>query len=494
MSPPKKHRTVLLHLYRSLLRLGSKFDGSPVAKAMIYIKIPVAPTVMNNVSAQYYVEVLEEFLRKKQFYHPLISSSPSDSHEDDKSSIQSLIKKHFRIQEHIASTTFRIDTGFSILRKLANIWHTHQIVEEQEQQQLEQGGANRDLSSSSSSSSVAACVGTEPSGSSSRRRSSDDDDETAAPSFLDLSGALKRKVAVEMTNELGKGVILVSHPLLNGPLYRSVILMLEHGENGSYGVVINKPTSHTVKGAVVNLPTELLKRFGDAPVLFGGPVRRMQYLHSMPSCGGSTVPYCSRPMFAGGSITKALSLVRRNKQLGSNFKFFVGCCTWEANQLQDEIDRGVWLTLKAPSDELVSLVMSHQQNKQQSQETHVDASSSSSSKVTDQQKQGDIDVPESPLKKMVAKFIETERSGTGTGSSEQQKDPTAAALKEAASSFQKQLQYSQRFKTEPELLNKTLRGEDLWQVLMNSLGPSYDCFAKMKKTTSFLSVESADWR
>ncbi len=65
----------------------------------------------------------------------------------------------------------------------------------------------------------------------------------------------------------GKGVYLVAHPLIPGPLHRTVVLLLDYnttsskgvGDNGVYGLLFNRPGMHSLRSAVKNLPESLIK-------------------------------------------------------------------------------------------------------------------------------------------------------------------------------------------------------------------------------------------
>jgi len=68
-----------------------------------------------------------------------------------------------------------------------------------------------------------------------------------------------------------QGHLLIASPHLADPNFaRTVVLMVQHSDQGALGVVLNRPTSKTVK--------ELWKEVGDAPchteapVCLGGPV------------------------------------------------------------------------------------------------------------------------------------------------------------------------------------------------------------------------------
>ena len=68
-----------------------------------------------------------------------------------------------------------------------------------------------------------------------------------------------------------KGHFLVASPHLADPnFFRSVVLMLQHDEEGAFGVVLNRPTNNTVADVwslVSQLPCDSRE-----PVHVGGPV------------------------------------------------------------------------------------------------------------------------------------------------------------------------------------------------------------------------------
>ena len=47
-----------------------------------------------------------------------------------------------------------------------------------------------------------------------------------------------------------RGQLLIASPALSDVFRRSVVLVLEHGEEGALGVVLNRPSEHIVADAV----------------------------------------------------------------------------------------------------------------------------------------------------------------------------------------------------------------------------------------------------
>jgi len=55
------------------------------------------------------------------------------------------------------------------------------------------------------------------------------------------------------------------------------------------------------------------------------------------------------PVFAGGSVDKAIELVRSDPDARPQFSFFAGCCFWSTKAIQSEIQQGFWIPALAPS-------------------------------------------------------------------------------------------------------------------------------------------------
>lgn len=291
-------------VYRSLFRVAKKFDRNPRAKTLVHRSLPDDTTTPSSL---YYTNVLNSLLGKRILYLPPHSISFAD-----------ILRKEAR-NEVPEDTKVKVETGLAFMRKLSSVWKQY-----------------KESVDSINSNSF-----------------------TEIKKADDISGQMKGFISFSETNDIQPGHVLIAHPLLAGPLHRSVILVLENTEKGTYGLVINRPTSHTLHPAVTNLPAEMSVHFGSANVAFGGMVRRLQYLHTLPTCGGYEIPFCASPLFAGGMIKKVLNVVRNNPHMLSEFQFFVGCCCWRPGQLNDEIESGYWISVQTEPDKLVALLKSH---------------------------------------------------------------------------------------------------------------------------------------
>ena len=51
-------------------------------------------------------------------------------------------------------------------------------------------------------------------------------------------------------------------------------------------------------------------------------------------------------------------MARKNPKKIQNFKFFVGCCCWDAGQLEEEMAAGYWISAHSQPDNLIALAHS----------------------------------------------------------------------------------------------------------------------------------------
>ncbi len=142
----------------------------------------------------------------------------------------------------------------------------------------------------------------------------------------------------------GRGTFLVASPRLLDPNFmHSVVLLVDHSDEGSYGVIVNRPGDLTVADLGGEVP--LLQGRSD-PVWFGGPVGvdRLQVLHGL----GDTVPG-SLPVLPGVQLGGDPDVLRRAMAADaqSRAKFIVGYSGWGARQLDGELREGSWVVCPA---------------------------------------------------------------------------------------------------------------------------------------------------
>lgn len=138
------------------------------------------------------------------------------------------------------------------------------------------------------------------------------------------------------------GRLLVASPALGDPNFeRAVVLLLEHGDDGSLGLVLNRPSDLDVAE-----PLPRWSRFTPDPavVFVGGPVSRNSVIAlATAAVDGPALP---RPAFEPllGALG-VLDLSADPDLLGGGIdevRVFAGYAGWGGGQLVDELDDGAW--------------------------------------------------------------------------------------------------------------------------------------------------------
>lgn len=144
-----------------------------------------------------------------------------------------------------------------------------------------------------------------------------------------------------------QGRLLISEPFLFDPYFkRTVILLVEHNENGSVGFILNRPVNINVSEIVENFPDF------EAEVYFGGPVNQnnLFFVHTL----GDALEDCSEVMpglFWGGNFDRLKDLIIAGKVKQNEIRFFAGYSGWEKNQLNKELKEKSWIVTKATIDQ-----------------------------------------------------------------------------------------------------------------------------------------------
>lgn len=149
----------------------------------------------------------------------------------------------------------------------------------------------------------------------------------------------------------GKGSFLIANPVLPDPNFsRTVILLCNHNEEGSFGLVVNRKSD--LRAADIFVDADLLKNAGyDHEVYIGGPVSPQQvfYLCRYPEPLADLETVC--PEVQMGMSWESLDEVLRHLENPSqDLRFYMGYSGWGANQLAGEMEQRSWLTRSAEKD------------------------------------------------------------------------------------------------------------------------------------------------
>ena len=130
------------------------------------------------------------------------------------------------------------------------------------------------------------------------------------------------------------GHILVSQPKSEDPYFsKSVILVAKHSSEGSWGLVVNKPTTSLSIGTIMQaVGIDSSKR---DKVFVGGPVdtHRVFIIHSLDWRSSNTIQVT--PEIGITNEMAILAAISQNEG-PALYRTCVGCCGWAPNQLDGE--------------------------------------------------------------------------------------------------------------------------------------------------------------
>jgi putative transcriptional regulator len=136
-------------------------------------------------------------------------------------------------------------------------------------------------------------------------------------------------------------------PAMSDPNFsRTLTFICEHNERGALGIVVNRPIDVTLAALFrqVEIPLADSPLAGE-PVFFGGPVQFDHgfVLHRPVGAWKSTLPVGDIGLTTSRDILEAMAAGGGPRQQ----LVALGYAGWAPGQLEDEIRRNGWLTVKA---------------------------------------------------------------------------------------------------------------------------------------------------
>jgi putative transcriptional regulator len=146
-----------------------------------------------------------------------------------------------------------------------------------------------------------------------------------------------------------RGQLLVAGPALLDPnFWRTVVLIVEHNEDGAFGLVLNRPSETSIADAVPQLGTLLES---DQPLFIGGPVQPSAVIvlaeFEDPS-SAALVAFDDVGVLGTGAPEEELTASIRTGRA------FLGHAGWGPGQLDGELERGDWILEPAKLEDAFS--------------------------------------------------------------------------------------------------------------------------------------------
>ncbi|NVK28205.1 MAG: YqgE/AlgH family protein [Flavobacteriia bacterium] len=137
------------------------------------------------------------------------------------------------------------------------------------------------------------------------------------------------------------GSILIAEPFLGDPNFdRSVVLLTEHGDEGTVGYVLNRPLDVKIQGLLPDFPEF------ESRIYNGGPVEQsnLYFLHNRPDLFEGAIQV-SETVFWGGDFDRLREVASLGILNPDEIRFFLGYSGWGRGQLESELEEQSWMVL-----------------------------------------------------------------------------------------------------------------------------------------------------
>lgn len=143
-----------------------------------------------------------------------------------------------------------------------------------------------------------------------------------------------------MASPPAPGMFLVAQRDLGDPHFnRSVIYLLEHGPDGSTGLIVNRPSGVKLSDVVSGVRESVA---GKHALYFGGPVQHNQVIMLMRNTGQSRqIKHIDGDIYVSADRNVMNRLLAENKPQ-DELHFYLGHAGWSAGQLARELEHDSW--------------------------------------------------------------------------------------------------------------------------------------------------------
>ena len=161
---------------------------------------------------------------------------------------------------------------------------------------------------------------------------------------------------VESNKEFPRqGSLLIAAPFLRDYQFsRTVILMVEHNEEGSMGIILNKNFSNLM---TLNEVVPELASLPPIPLYKGGPVGRdtLFYLHTL-SYLKDALPL-GNGLYLNGDFNQMQQYILNGAPTQGVARFFMGYAGWQKGQLKQEMKQNTWIVNNESQVDLLNMYL-----------------------------------------------------------------------------------------------------------------------------------------
>lgn len=142
-------------------------------------------------------------------------------------------------------------------------------------------------------------------------------------------------------NKPQAGSLLISDPFMHDDYFtRSVVLLCDHNDEGSFGFVLNKYIETPTVDVIPDITESSIK------ISIGGPVdnSNLFFVHSLGEELKNAIKM-AEGLYIGGDYEQLKGILNNHPEKLKSVRFFIGYSGWSPNQLQEEIDEKSWVVL-----------------------------------------------------------------------------------------------------------------------------------------------------
>lgn len=137
-----------------------------------------------------------------------------------------------------------------------------------------------------------------------------------------------------------RGGILISEPFLRDAAFgRSIVLLVDHTDEGNTGLVINKQLPLPLNDIIMEF-----KYLDGIPLCKGGPIAAdiPFYLHTSSDIPGSIL--ISKGLYLNGNFDETEKCILQGNRISERIRFFLGYSGRDSGRLNSEVRENTWLT------------------------------------------------------------------------------------------------------------------------------------------------------
>jgi putative transcriptional regulator len=149
--------------------------------------------------------------------------------------------------------------------------------------------------------------------------------------------------------EPGRGDLLISEPFLNDPNFeRTVVLICEHNDQGTFGLVLNKKTDLLLDDVLTD-PVDY-----SGVLNLGGPVEQntLHFVHRKQQALEGSIEL-GDGLAWGGNFEQIKLLLSTGQLQEADIQFYLGYSGWAEGQLREELDANSWFVKKGSTQQEV---------------------------------------------------------------------------------------------------------------------------------------------